>query len=121
MMTFWGEMMTCEAEALQMEREAHTLRPGFQFHRAQNDGFQGIITDKAGMPKPHFSTSINATGSMPREAGCNDIAPWASAPRKGQHIIARGKRNAVERHPGLRCVALSGRNHAAYIETINHD
>ena len=54
MMTFWGEMMTCEAEALQMEREAHTLRTGFQFHRAQNDGFQGIITDKAGMPKPHF-------------------------------------------------------------------
>ena len=70
---------------------------------------------------PFFSTSTNATGSMPREAGCNDIAPWASAPRKGQHIIARGKRNAVERHPGLRCVALSGRNHAAYIETINHD
>ena len=121
MMTFWGEMMTCEAEALLMEREAHTLRTGFQFHRAQNDGFQGIITDKVGMPKPLFSTSINATGSMPREAGCNDIAPWASAPRKGQHIIARSKRNAVERHPGLQCVALSGRNHAAYIETINHD
>ena len=120
-MTFWAKMMTCEAEALLMEHEAHTLRPGFQFHPAQNDGFQGIITDKTGVPEPHFSTSTNAKGSMPREAGCNNIAPWASAPQKGLHIIARGKRNAVERHPGLRCVALSGRNHAAYIETINHD
>ena len=75
MMTFWGEMMTCEAEALQMEREAHTLRTGFQFHPAQNDGLQGRITDKTGVPKPHFSTSISATGSRPREAGCNNIAP----------------------------------------------
>ena len=75
MMTFGVKMMTCEAEALLMEREAHTLRPGFQFHRAQNDGLQGIITDKTGVPKPHFSTSINATGSMSREAGCNNIAP----------------------------------------------
>ena len=78
-MTFWGEMMTCEAEALLMECEAHTLRPGFQFHPVQNDVFQLVRTDKIEMPKPHFSTSINATGSMPREAGCNNIASWASA------------------------------------------
>ena len=50
----------------------------------------------------HIVVWVNPHGAMPQLHRSLGQSAWRAL--KGQHIVAQGKRNVVERHPGLNVV-----------------